>query len=304
MNEDRLPFEDFVPYAPDEPGEQVNIHHCKQGRNNDRLYIRRNEDGSIVGYCHHCGSRGYSNRAGKVGRRKRSSSVSSRSQGEFALPADFTTNTTEWHTRARAWVRRYGIKDDELADNSVGFSESCGGVVFPLFNEEGSLVCYQFRPVLREGTSSTGQGKDTNGTGAPPKYVLRRPKDGTNRGHVFSTRPSWAGRVDGAQPDVDNVVVCEDVLSAIKSSRVPGNMGVAVLGSNLKEEQAVRIAKLGENATIYFDNDNDQVINNARKAAKLLEPLMVGRVYTIWENRDPKELSTQELKQKLGVEDE
>ena len=51
---------EFVPYAPKDRGGQTHIHHCKQGHNNDRLYIRRNEDESIVAYCHHCGKSGYS----------------------------------------------------------------------------------------------------------------------------------------------------------------------------------------------------------------------------------------------------
>ena len=53
----RLEHDEFVPYAPDEPG-TVHIHHCKTGNNNDRLYITRKDDDSIVAYCHHCGASG------------------------------------------------------------------------------------------------------------------------------------------------------------------------------------------------------------------------------------------------------
>ena len=56
----KLERSEFVPYAPKDRGVQIHIHHCKQGYHNDRLYIRRNEDESIVAYCHHCGKSGYS----------------------------------------------------------------------------------------------------------------------------------------------------------------------------------------------------------------------------------------------------
>ena len=55
---------DYVDMAPESPG-TVNIFHCKQGPGNDRLYITRKEDGNIVAYCHHCGSRGAHRVAGQ-----------------------------------------------------------------------------------------------------------------------------------------------------------------------------------------------------------------------------------------------
>jgi hypothetical protein len=50
---------DYEDDFPDMTGGQVNLFHCKTGRNNDRFYIKRNEDGSLIGYCHHCCEHGF-----------------------------------------------------------------------------------------------------------------------------------------------------------------------------------------------------------------------------------------------------
>lgn len=91
----------------------------------------------------------------------------------------------------------------------------------------------------------------------------------------------------------------EDVLSAIKVSRVPGNVGVALLGSSLKEPQAVKAARLGRDVAVFLDNDNEQVRANQRKARKMLEPLAKGEVSILEQDKDPKEFTTEELREIL-----
>lgn len=92
----------------------------------------------------------------------------------------------------------------------------------------------------------------------------------------------------------------EDVLSAIKVSRVPGNIGVALLGSSLKEPQAVKAARLGGDVAVFLDNDNEQVRANQRKARKMLEPLAKGAVSIIEASCDPKEMTTEEIREMLN----
>lgn len=298
---ERLPYDDFVPFAPDGPGEQIKVHHCRPGKDNDRLYIRRNEDGSIVANCFHCGLSGYRSDkwAAKRLHKRSKGRDGSTSRKRLTLPSDFTTDWTEWHPHARAWVRRYGIESDELVSNSVGYSESLGSVVLPVFGEAGNLVSYQFRPVVRRTSEKARKGTDTNGSRTPPKYVSRCQQGRKGGIDVFVARPSWTGRtVSDERPST--CVVTEDVLSSIKVSRVPGCVGVAIMGSHVKQEQALKIAKLADNVAVFLDNDNAQVRNNQRKAAKLLGPLVSRNVRVIEADKDPKEHTESELRELLG----
>lgn len=43
---------------PSEPG-TIHTHHCKEGVRNDSFYITRNQDMSVVAFCHHCQESGY-----------------------------------------------------------------------------------------------------------------------------------------------------------------------------------------------------------------------------------------------------
>lgn len=301
----RLPFKDFVPYAPDTPGDQVNIHHCRSGKHNDRLYIRRTEDNGIVAYCHHCGCSGsyiqHGIQQGKVRRKRRSTATSKGGQhdGVLRLPSDFTTDTKEWNIHAKTWVKRYGIHDNELESNNVGYSERLGAVVFPVFGKEGTLDCYQYRPIVREVGESRAAGDKPHTERAYPKYITRFREDAVRGVSVFISLPNWVDNA-GSTESPANVVVTEDVLSAIKVSRVPKNVGVAILGSSLKEQQAVKIAKLAPNVTIFFDNDNRQVQENQDKAKKLIEPLVCGKVRIIEADKDPKDHSISELESILN----
>lgn len=302
--EDKLPYEDFVPYAPETPGEQVNIHHCRSGKHNDRLYIRRNEDGSVIAYCHHCGMRGYSSPngirrgllEGSLGR----SRVSQRGVvgSTFQLPDDFTTDTTEWHPHSRAWVRRYGVTSDECKRNSIGFSHRLGGVVLPVFAEKGGLVAYQLRPVVQGTGGQVPDGEDDSRRRTYPKYISRRKKGRPGGVDIFVARDG--GDSGTGVPDSPScVVVTEDVLSAVKVSRVEGVVGVAIMSSSLKEKQAVKIARIAPNVAVFLDNDNQQVKDNQKKAARLLEPLVSGGVRVVKADKDPKEHSNQELEELL-----
>lgn len=297
---DRLPFEDFVPYAPDVPGEQVHVHHCRSGKHNDRLYIRRNEDGTVVGFCHHCGCSGFYNDSYRNPPRRVDARIRRvcEDRRQIHLPSDFTTNTKEWSAPARAWVRRYGITDDELDRNSVGYSKRYGSVILPVFGEEGVLVSYQRRPVDRQVTRTSPGSENREGGRTPPKYVSCRQPGRSGGVDIFRAIPNRGARVDNPEHGV-TIVVTEDALSAIKVSRVEGMWGVAVMGSSLKEPQAVKISREAADVIIFFDNDNEQVRANQKKAARLLEPLVKGNVKIIEAEKDPKCYTTSELRELL-----
>lgn len=294
---------EFMLHAPNKSGEQVNVHHCKLGPQNDRMYVRRNKDGSVVAYCHHCGLSGYkSNQSQGHKRTRKFDSGTGVGETGFSLPTDLTTDLQEWSPLARAWVRRYGLTDDELSANSVGYSECLDAVVFPCFDEEGNLSMFQYRRILRKSSQEGKQGEDDERASGMPKYVGRRKKGRMGGKDIFVSRNS--GIRDGAWDDADStdgsrVVIVEDALSAIKVSRVPGCRGVAILGASLTEHQATRIAGLAEEYVVFLDNDNRIVQKNQKKAQKMMEPFSKSVVKLVRSNRDPKEHTTAELRELL-----
>lgn len=298
----RLKKEEFVPFAPDLPGEEVRIHHCKQGKDNDRLYITRKKDGSIVAYCFHCGLSGYARSMVPHRPHRRKKKVDEqREEGKFKLPHDYTRKIQEWSIPAKGWVRRYGIKDDELVANNVGYSKYLSGVVVPLTDEEGSLSGYQCRPVDRETRERNKSNEQPDKTGGSPKYTTSVRQDRKGRPDIFIARPPWNSFTHVGEHTPVHLVVTEDILSAIKVSRVPEVVGVAVLGSSIKENQALRIVKVGspEKISVFFDNDNRIVCKNQQKGRKFLEPFAPCAVQVITSNKDPKEHTTPELEELL-----
>jgi len=190
------------------------------------------------------------------------------------------------------------VTNDELANNSVGYSEYLGSVVLPVFAEDGSLASYQFRPVVRHTSTEKKEGKNATGNGEAPKYISRRQQGRKGGVDIFRARPSWSS--DGRHnANPSTVVIVEDVLSAIKVSRVPKNVGVALMGSHLKEEQAVKISQIADNVVVFLDNDNDEVKRSQRKAAKTVGPLVRGDVRIIEAEKDPKDHTNQELRDLL-----
>ena len=53
----KIDLKEYEKFFPDSGS--VRINHCKEGDSNRKFYLtRRDEDGIILGYCHHCGGSG------------------------------------------------------------------------------------------------------------------------------------------------------------------------------------------------------------------------------------------------------
>lgn len=224
-------------------GEQVNVYHCKEGRGNDRLYIKRTTDGYIFN-CFHCGKSGGVRASTVEGDtvRVRPSRVG-HSSGATAgrLPVDGTGDWGAWHPRARGWVGRY-ITQQEVKDNGLLYSPRLRRVVLPVYDSDG-LVGYQTRRVF----------DDDDG----PKYqtYTQRPKDF----HYYRSGSSGSG----------SVVIVEDMLSAIKCSRHAAS--AALFGVSLKDTLLARLLRSHRKFLIFLDDDNLQVRLAARKIKKRLD---------------------------------
>lgn len=281
MSNDWLNKEEFVPFAPKARGESVMVHHCKKGKNNNRLYIRRNEDGSIVAYCHHCCKRGFSTLDGIANIHSKDTIKPTTSGVKvLKLPHDLELRLPHWPIEALKWVSKYGITTDELDINSIGYSNSWMGVVLPVFDTKGRLVCTQTRRFSWSHTEiARGQTKkyDTTilqGTQKSERLFIPR-----HRGPDLPDRPN-------------TLVLVEDILSSIKIDRVTDAM--ALLGTSLPKEKYLTLGTKYDKIVIWLDNDNPQVRKSQSKIKRRLE-LFCPDVQIIYTERDPKEHTQKEI---------
>jgi hypothetical protein len=92
----------------------------------------------------------------------------------------------------------------------------------------------------------------------------------------------------------------EDILSAIKVSRLIGVSSVACLSSGLMQFHINRIAeKKPERVGIFLDNDNIEVRRSIRSMQRKFSLATAAEVCIIESNKDPKEHTMKELRDLL-----
>lgn len=245
--------------------EQVNINHinCPAGRDTKkRLYVRK-RDGSLLFYCHHCGKGASKHGKKRYIRDRQPTQVT----WDLRLPYDLTRK--DMHVVAHAWLYKYGITDEELRLYGIGWSETVGRVILPVYDQAGTLTAYQSRRVLPHDHM--------------PKYLTDK-----NKGCRF---PLFLGT---KQTSTTTVVLTEDILSAIKVGRQC--QAAALLGVNLTREN--RNALLAEGFTkfvVWLDDDNAAVRHAQRKIMRSIEPF-ADVVKVTGHTCDPKEMSDEQIK--------
>lgn len=277
-----LRYEEFVPYASDKVDVEVHIHHCKSGKDNDRLYIRRTNDGRIVAKCHHCNQSGsyrtnipktfeavrQKYRADKRAQQNNTGMSGSRpdyrgSTTEVRLPRDCEqyTNRVAWTAQARHWLSQYGLTSSEIVRAGISYSPYTNRIYFPVYYAKEL-----------SGYLSRGLDKDS------PKWLAKY-KQRSAFFVLYSTAPSS-----------NRCVIVEDIVSGILCSRYD-NTYVA-LGTYLSEEGLSRLKDYTE-FLVFLDDDNPQVKMNQLKMKKQLE--LFGTVQIVHAGTDPKKLKESEL---------
>jgi hypothetical protein len=95
------------------------------------------------------------------------------------------------------------------------------------------------------------------------------------------------------------LVIVEDILSAIRVSKF--HSSIAILSSGMPDDLYAIIGKSNyTDFVIFLDNDNAQVKKNQLKIAQKLS--LLGNVRVIKSDKDPKEMSDNELKDILNVQ--
>lgn len=294
MSADYLDKDEFVPFAPSERGGETHVHHCKKGKNNDRLYIKRTDDDSIIAYCHHCGKRGISKLDGVRNisnfRSSKDKDLNRGVSNHLRLPTDYEKDFTKWPKEAKAWPMKYGITEDELNANHIGYSPYFARVVLPCFDEEGTLSQFQTRKI--DGIDTTARYQ------RPTKYdtYIKRGSSPFNR--LF--RAKFTGLRSKHLYMDSTCCLVEDALSAIKCARfVEGS--IALNGTSLDTGSILTLSKHYDDFIIFLDNDNPQVKKSQTKLKRRLELVCKGKVTIVYSDKDPKELSNRKLKEVLNV---
>jgi hypothetical protein len=164
---------------------------------------------------------------------------------------------------ALRWLKTYGLTNDEIESNLL-WSDRYEMLLFPFYGNENELLCWQGRYFPQRNPK-------VYTAGYPDNHILIRGNWGTN------------------------VVVVEDSISAIKVSRVMDSS--ELLGCNLSLQKVMRLSRLYENLYIWLDSDKLSVaIKFKEKYGTLFKNIEV-----IYSDKDPKEYSTEEIRNHLSV---
>ena len=270
---DRLKRSEFVPYAPKDRGVQIHIHHCKQGHNNDRLYIRRNEDESVVAYCHHCGKSGYSFSDNLQIRTAKEVHQQTWRHGEPSIESSNPSGQQDlrktWDKKDRAYERYRATYKEQpfLIKNLINqdlidkYEIKVIGdrIYFPIFDQTGKNL------------------KVVLGRGENPKWLV----EWLSEDKTYT--PIGSG---------DTCVIVEDVVSAIRVAEC-GYSALPCLSSSLRESLLPQLEKYGT-IVVWLDNDNSQVLSNTLKIKNKIN--LINDNVWICRGKQPKDMSDYDIK--------
>jgi len=289
---------------PEYPETQSRTFHCKSGHNNDRMYIKRNDDGSYIAYCHHCCEHGFSPAFKDIFRS--SSSVVSKRSGEavpddesyddtggrtqpekdsFVIPREYTTDVNDMSLGAYKKfiqvVEKIPIRT--ILNLGICWKKSARAddleILFPYYTD-GNLSAYQVRRL-------SSYEKDRILT--EPKYITT-----TNSlyepGTVMHDPMFTGGKLLNDMP----VFITEDWLSAARISMF--YPALPLMGVNMSDLQTEYIAKIFPSAVVWLDNDSILVLDRARNMSKRLISVGVGTA-RVSMRCDPKNASPDDFTQ-------
>jgi len=216
--------------------------------------------------CHRCGASGFRGLDGLSTRevvqftqRDHTSPVVS----EVTLPppcrAERSIARTQEH--AIAWLLKYGITDAEINRYRIYLADNYR-LIIPVFDRDG-------KPIYWQGRSFTpGHQKWINQRSATRQNVFFQPNK---------------------EPGTDEVVLVEDMISAIKVNRVMDSIGL--LGSYVPDQLVMDLAKVY--TTIYLWLDADKAKESLARTKRYQSfGIPVKRIYT---PKDPKEYTEEQI---------
>lgn len=175
---------------------------------------------------------------------------------------------------ARVWLGKYAITEYEIVSNKLLWSEYWQQLIFPYFDKYMNLCAWQGRSFEAEGANKHG-----NARGRSKWFSQGNLK---TLYHILPIKETY-----------DQVVLVEDVVSAIKVARIAPAM--PIFGSQIGLERFKTLAERIKEVVIWLDpNMKKQMVTEARKA----ELMGIGS-RVVFSTLDPKEHSMEEIKEYL-----
>lgn len=230
--------------------------HCEGGRADykPRLWISRNNKG-VTFFCHNCGQSQFIFIENNQ-RVKQVVKDSLAAEKALQLPEDLTE---DFPKEALLFLYKYNLTTDEITNNGLLWSRKLNRLVFPIYHE-GKMIYWQARDVSGE-----------HFKWLTPKGVKK----------PLHTVPSQNGRCDA-------VIIVEDIISAIKVSRIADV--ICLFGTFLSKEARLEASNY-EIIHIWLDNDAQ---DKAKKMQEQIE-LMHTNCQVIVTPHDPKTYTTEEI---------
>lgn len=186
------------------------------------------------------------------------------------LPSDFSVNIPPG--KAAEWLSQYRLTPEEINKNKIGYSDEEHSLIFPVFSgaPDHSLVMYQKRYF--------GINQEV------PKYI--------SVGHKHDV-------IHLPKPHIhDTIVLVEDIVSAIRVSRITNCM--PLFGSHLSLPTALKLGKRYRKARVWLDSNKKAT---AVRIALVLNEIGV-RTTIIFTDKDPKEYTTADIQRLIGLNEE
>lgn len=268
----RLDWEEFVHLAPDYANtERYNHDQCPAGADTKRrLYVTRKDDGSIIAYCHNCGNGGASLPRRTHYRRHDNRCLLRGVKEEVVMPLNAVPlNDQRVPEEALNWIEDAGIPLTIAMKYALAFDLDSHRVIIPKWDVDNELVMYQTRNV---------------GLDDGPKYTTVRKKDGQIHDPI--------GNRGGT------VVLCEDMLSAMKLDRMVGVDAIPLYSSNVKFDKLLTPLENYDTIVVWLDNDNIEV--NRHRDSLVRKCRHIGkRCVAVTEFSDPKKCGVNALRHRV-----
>lgn len=303
----RLTREEWEHLIPPNIGDQIHTYHCKEGKGNDKFYIKRLSHGSIA-YCHHCHKRGFipstklpakflekdlseygyvpakrgtddrlalvPTDSGSIGEDGRGEILGDSREVHFSLPRDSSYDIRRWsNSEAKIWLIRNGIVAEDLDKYHIMWSEKEQALVFPQYSDEG-LVGYQIRKFPQ----------------SDPKYRTMTKKGFTRKNNYLR---------ELAVPETRALFLVEDYISAVRIHKL-GRAAYSMSGTSMSDTQFEYLLTQYDTFGIMLDNDNMEVKRSQLKLKNRLEAHgKTAYLYSL--EKDPKEYNNSELESYLKM---
>lgn len=276
---------EFVPFAPAHVG-TVNKHHCKHGKDNDKLFITRCDDGyTILAYCHHCDYRGkFDERDTLTVEQIQSFTPVPKDNDKYVMPTNTQMIGTAGTVMAEDWIIKAGVSVEEAWNHGIVWSPWLKRVVIPVYTF-GQLSVMQTRRIMF----------DDKG----PKYCNYKNFEGLPfRSFTRDvTKINLILKQVKKVPLRKRVVLVEDALSCIRVGRhLPC---VALMGTHLSDVVLAYLIKRGfTEFNVFLDDDNPEVKMKQQDLYRRLR--LFGDVHVIHSGGvDPKEMKEHGLRKCL-----